>query len=304
MGSHRPHLITVDQQIWKLDDESRNDHRNALLVKDGFSYWIKRLPYENVRCGRHSIVLVEIPASMPNTQEEPTQTIQGSSSNRARTHNGPIRLLLTVQKPSSQTEFDESTKEQQRAMVQSGLSEDLWECAMECYCLRTMRDNMADGKTAFEGICGVTYDGSLIPFGANVSYQPMSPDESVKRCVLENIWAMSCVWEGAGQVTFSSRTAKTWKTCQSPKFTDKGANTKRSHKTDRLVAKHTGCTLLTPHSVEECQVRWYPCQRTWTLRRERNSEVLWFLMEVCAKYPMLTQEVVTGEHGILDAHVM
>ena len=104
---------------------------------------------------------------------------------------------------------------------------------MECYFVRTVRDNMADGKTAYDGICGVTLDGSLIPFGANVSYQPMSSDESVRRCVSENTSAMSCVWEEAGQVTFSSRTAKIWKTCQSPKFTDKGANTKRSHKTER-----------------------------------------------------------------------
>ena len=38
------------------------------------------------------------------------------------------------------------------ALVQSGLPEEWWDCAMECSCflLRNMHDNMADGKTAFE----------------------------------------------------------------------------------------------------------------------------------------------------------
>ena len=47
-------------------------------------------------------------------------------------------------------------------------------------------------------------------------------------------------------------------------------------------------------SVEECQSRWYPCQRTWTLR----MIILKFFgfTEVFPKYPILTQEETNTEH--------
>ena len=46
---------------------------------------------------------------------------------------------------------------------------------MECYCyLRNVHDKMADGKTANEKRSGVNVDGPLIPFGAKLSYKPLS----------------------------------------------------------------------------------------------------------------------------------
>ena len=32
-------LLTVGNKILNLVDESRKDHRNALIVQDGYSYW-------------------------------------------------------------------------------------------------------------------------------------------------------------------------------------------------------------------------------------------------------------------------
>ena len=49
------------------------------------------------------------------------------------------------------------------------------------------------------------------------------------------------------------------------------------------------------HSVEECECRWYPCQRTWTLRMN-ILKFFGFLTEACANYPILTQEVMTGDN--------
>ena len=52
---------------------------------------------------------------------------------------------------------------------------------MECYCLlRNVHDKMADGKTAFEKTCGVNFDGPLIPFGAKVSYMPISSEDEAR----------------------------------------------------------------------------------------------------------------------------
>ena len=59
-------------------------------------------------------------------------------------------------------------------MVQRGLPDQWWDCAMECKChLRDVHDKMADGKTAYEKIW-FKFDGLWIPFGANVSCKPIS----------------------------------------------------------------------------------------------------------------------------------
>ena len=60
-------------------------------------------------------------------------------------------------------------------MIQSGLFDELWDFAMDRYCyMCNVHDKMADGKTAYEKTFGVTFDGPLIPFGANVSYRHIS----------------------------------------------------------------------------------------------------------------------------------
>ena len=61
------------------------------------------------------------------------------------------------------------------AMAQSGLTEDWRNCAMECYSfLRNVHDKMTDGKAAHERRIGVAFDGPMIPFGATISYKPIS----------------------------------------------------------------------------------------------------------------------------------
>ena len=67
------------------------------------------------------------------------------------------------------------------AMVQSGLPDQWWDCAMECSCnLRNEHDKMADGKTADGKTSGVKLDGLLIPFGAKVSDKPISSNDEAR----------------------------------------------------------------------------------------------------------------------------
>ena len=66
-------------------------------------------------------------------------------------------------------------------IVQSGLNEDWWDYATECYCfLRNVVDLLIDGETAWKKRFGVDFDGPLIPFGAEVFYKPNSK-EDIKR---------------------------------------------------------------------------------------------------------------------------
>ena len=43
---------------------------------------------------------------------------------------------------------------------------------------RNVQTKIADGKTAFEKICGELFHGPVISFGAKVSYKPSSKDVS------------------------------------------------------------------------------------------------------------------------------
>ena len=116
------------------------------------------------------------------------------------------------------------------ARVQSALPEVWWDRAMECLSyVWNEHDKMADGKTASDKICGVTFDRPLIPFGGKVSYKPISSNnESLlnlldKRCFPESSWVTSYVRE-------DGQAAETWRTCQPPKLTSQDAITKRSHR--------------------------------------------------------------------------
>ena len=89
--------------------------------------------------------------------------------------NGIMRQALIARKRTEwHKEPSAEWKKEQTAiaLVQSGLPEEWWDCAMECCCYLHVHDWMADGKTAFEMRCGQTCDGPSIPFGTLVEYIP------------------------------------------------------------------------------------------------------------------------------------
>ena len=56
--------------------------------------------------------------------------------------------------------YDKNTLGTATTMVQSGLPDEWWDCAIEGYCyLRNVHDKMADDKTAYVQIFGVHFDG-------------------------------------------------------------------------------------------------------------------------------------------------
>ena len=98
---------------------------------------------------------------------------------------------------------------------------------MECCCyLRrtcTTKRPMARQHTRNNG---ASCDGLLIRLGATISYKTSLACISLekKRCFLKCL-CRTCGWR---MVTCPSRTAKTLKTRQPPKFTSKGSNSQRS----------------------------------------------------------------------------
>ena len=61
------------------------------------------------------------------------------------------------------------------ALVQSGLDEAWWPQAMQCYCfLRNSYDLLSDDKTAYERRWNTPFPGPFIPFGAEITYLPIT----------------------------------------------------------------------------------------------------------------------------------
>ena len=64
---------------------------------------------------------------------------------------GTVRWNAIVSCATCTTRWLMARQHSRRNMVQHGLPEEWWDCAMECYSyLRNVHDKMADGKTAFE----------------------------------------------------------------------------------------------------------------------------------------------------------
>ena len=63
--------FTEHYTILNLDDESRNDQRNAVIVQDGCSCWLQSYPEKKQRRARSSVLLEEILAFIPKAREVP-----------------------------------------------------------------------------------------------------------------------------------------------------------------------------------------------------------------------------------------
>ena len=142
------------------------------------------------------------------SQETSTQTSQRSSSNRVSTYNGldtntPHRFE-TAERAGRRVKEGTGT-----GTVQSGCLPKWWDHAMGRYCcLRNVHDTLSGGRTPYENMFGVEFDGLANPSPRKTS---LGCSSSVKRCFLESPWVLSHSRED-GQATCSSRTAKTWKT--------------------------------------------------------------------------------------------
>jgi hypothetical protein len=67
------------------------------------------------------------------------------------------------------------------SIVQSGLNDDWWKEAMECYSfLRNVVDLLQGGKTAYHRKFGMDYPGPTYLFGAWITYLPSSAKDKMK----------------------------------------------------------------------------------------------------------------------------
>ena len=148
-------LITADHKILNLDEESRHDHPNALIVQGGYSYWIQKDAAEQ----HHS--LGDSCLSLPRQLKGVYYSVSGLAMD-SRYECSSLRNQADRRKS-----FSTSTTRNI-----SGLPKESWHSTIECdgYS-RNVRGKMNGGKTGHdENICCVTFDGLWIPFGATMMF--------------------------------------------------------------------------------------------------------------------------------------
>ena len=160
-----------------LDDESRKDQRNALIVQDGCSCWLPGYPAKaqtrkkTASCWRRFLLSFQKPGRF-HTHNSKGFTKACQDLQWTHVKNAPHRSDADKIPERVVPRVTEGTP---TARVQSGRREQWWDRAMECFSyLRNVHDKMPDGKTASNKLCGVTFARPLIPFGAKVSYKPIS----------------------------------------------------------------------------------------------------------------------------------
>ena len=73
--------VTADHKILKLDDESRNEHQNTVIVQDGCSQWLQSYPTKSKDAQETTSYLRRVLPPI-KSQEASSQTIQRSSPKR------------------------------------------------------------------------------------------------------------------------------------------------------------------------------------------------------------------------------
>ena len=159
------------------ENESRNNHRYAVVVQDLATQWIQSYPCKTKSSQETQKNLMKFlePTKKPKviytdnslefgkSCEELSLNHCTSTPHRSETNGIAERAVRRVKDETS------------AVLLQSGLGNEWWAESMECYCyLRNIQHLQSDGKTPYERRFGMHFDGPVIPFGAMVEYHPIS----------------------------------------------------------------------------------------------------------------------------------
>ena len=244
----------ADHKIFNREKESRNDHRNPLMVRDGFSYWTQTYARATLTRGGNSTLSAEFFASISNTWARLHSLFKGlyqsvsraamgarseySSSLRNRWHRGKSCSMSWKEGAAT-------------AMFQSGLPVESWDSTVTCCCyLQKSARHSSRWQDSYGDTIGATFDGEVVLFWSKrqIRTHLFQKRVSVTSVRIEDVnWTthgicLTC-GEEDGHVICSWQIAKMWKTCQPPKSTSKDSNTKKIHRKN-LCHFHARTVLL------------------------------------------------------------
>ena len=167
--------LTADHKTLADDQSARGGERYALIIQDEYSKWIQAYA---TRTRSHEEVVMAFRRFMPlnskpthvyvdnapellKALEELNWNHDTSTPHRPETNGVAERAVRRVKEGTSAT------------LLQSGLTEEWWQEAMDCYCfLRCVHDKVQGDQTAFEKRFTKPFKGPIIPFGAQIEYKP------------------------------------------------------------------------------------------------------------------------------------
>ena len=175
-AEHFGDMITADHKVLSEESESRNNYRYAVVVQDLATQWIQSYPcktntsqetqknpmkfLEPTR--KPNVIYTDNPLEFGKSCEELSWNHCTSTPHRSETNGIADREVRRVNEGTS------------AVLLQSRLGNEWWADSMECYCyLRNIQDLLSDGKTPYERLFGMPFNGPVIPFGAMVEHHPI-----------------------------------------------------------------------------------------------------------------------------------
>ena len=170
-------LITADHKVLSDNCESRNNHRDAVVVQDLATQWIQAYPCKNKTLQetqrslqkfleperKPKVIYTDNSLEFGKACEDLSWNHCTSTPHRSETFGIAERAVRRVKEGTS------------AVLLQSGLNESWWADSMECYTyLRNVTDLLSDGETPYERRFGKPFEGPIIPFGSLVEYHPIT----------------------------------------------------------------------------------------------------------------------------------
>ena len=170
-------LITADRKVLSENCESRNNHRNAVVVQDLATQWIQSYPCKTKTSQetqrsfqkflepewKPKVIHTDNSLEFGKACEDLSWNHCTSTPHRSETNGIAERAVRRVKEGTS------------AVLLQSGVNENWWAHSMECYTfLRNVTDLVSDGKTPDERRFGQPFKGPIIPFGSLVEYHPIT----------------------------------------------------------------------------------------------------------------------------------
>jgi hypothetical protein len=190
--------MTADHKILNEDDESREHDRVALIVMDRFTRWLQG--YASNSKSAEEVVRDLQRFLGPQVKPQHVYTDNSKEFIRALKDLNWPHDTSTPHRPQTNGIIERAVRVVKEGtscvMVQSGLAEKWWPEAMNCFCfLRNVSTVLETGNTAYKNRFGSDFSGPLIPFGAEVTYLPITHQDKpsnmllVLKCGVPFSWA-------------------------------------------------------------------------------------------------------------------
>ena len=170
-------LITADHKVLSEENESRNNHRYAVVVQNRATQRIQAYPFKNKTSQetqrslqkfleperKPKVIYTDNSLEFGKACEDLSWNHCTSTPHRSETNGIAERTARRVKEGTS------------AVLLQSGLNESWWADSMECYTfLRNVTDLLSDGKTPCGRRFGQPLKGPTIPFGSLDEYHPIT----------------------------------------------------------------------------------------------------------------------------------